>query len=158
MSWMLILFAIAIVLSPIMWFKQSPHQKNLAETRSVARSLGIQVNLHRRPDARDSETALEVTCYKMRCSCGEESVGWTIHRFSLRGWESEWQDWRWIKQEAEQSWKEVLRKLLPHLPLGITAVIVERDSVGVIWNERAGNTELQEIARFLIELKQHMEK
>ena len=68
MSWMLILFAIAIVLSPIMWFKQSPHQKNLAETRSAARSLGIQVNLHRRPDARDSETALEVTCYKMRCS------------------------------------------------------------------------------------------
>ena len=52
----------------------------------------------------------------------------------------------------------MLRKLLPHLPLGITAVIVERDSVGVIWNERAGNTELQEIARFLIELKQHMEK
>lgn len=158
MSWMLILFAIAIVLSPIMWFKQSPHQKNLAETRSAARSLGIQVNLHRRPDARDSETALEVTCYKMRSSPGEESIGWTIHRFSQRGWESEWQDWRWVKQEAEESWKEVLRKLLPHLPLGITAVIVERDSVGVIWNERAGNTELQEIARFLIELKQHMEK
>ena len=155
---MLILFAIAIVLSPIMWFKQSPHQKNLAETRSAARNLGIQVNLHRRPDARDSETALEVTCYKMRCSLGEESVGWTIHRFSQRGWESEWQDWRWIKQEAEERWKEVLRKLLPHLPLGITAVIVERDSVGVIWNERAGNTELQEIARFLIELKQHTEK
>ena len=94
----------------------------------------------------------------MRSSPREELIGWTIHRFSQRGWESEWQDWRWVKQEAEESWKEVLRKLLPQLPTGITAVIVERDSVGVIWNERAGNKELQEIARFLTELKQHMEK
>ena len=59
MTWLLIVFGTALVLSPLMWLKQSPHQKRIAELRRQANVASLQVSLHRRPDAREDERRLE---------------------------------------------------------------------------------------------------
>ena len=157
MTWLLIIFCIAVVLSPLMWFKQSPHQKRLAELRSGAAAVNIQVSLHRRPDARESETALEAVCYKMRWEGSGGQRSWVIHRFSQRGWESPWAGWRWVQSEADLSWHKILLEILPELPLNVTAIIATELDVGAIWSERGDHQDLLKIAESLGKLKHHAE-
>jgi hypothetical protein len=65
MTWLLIVLGVAVVISPLMWFRQSPRQKLITELRRSAGSAGLQVSLYRRPDARDEETRLECVCYRI---------------------------------------------------------------------------------------------
>jgi hypothetical protein len=157
MAWLLIIFIIAVVVSPLMWFKQSPYQKRLAELRSGAAAVNIRVSLHRRPDARESETALETVCYKMRWEGSDGQRNWVIHRFSGRGWESPWTGWQWVQSEADLSWHEILLEILPELPLNVTAIIATEADVGAIWSERGDHHDLLKIAESLGKLKRHIE-
>ena len=157
MAWLLIIFIIAVVVSPLMWFKQSPYQKRLAELRSGAAAVNIRVSLHRRPDARESETALEAVCYKMRWEASGGQRNWVIHRFSGRGWESPWTGWQWVQSEADLSWHEILLEILPELPLNVTAIIATEADVGAIWSERGDHHDLLKIAESLGKLKRHIE-
>ena len=65
MTWLLIVFGVAVVVSPLMWFRQSPRQKLITELRRAAGSMGLQVSLHRRPDAREDETRWSAVCYRL---------------------------------------------------------------------------------------------
>ena len=78
MTWLLIVLAVAVVLSPLMWFRQSPRQKLITDLRRSASALGLQVSLHRRPDAREEETRLETVCYRLPWlsdNCRQDWVG-----------------------------------------------------------------------------------
>ena len=130
MTWLVIIFAVAVVLSPLMWFKQSPRQRRISHLRSVAGTFNLQVALHRRPEAREGEDALSCVCYKIRCQYETPVTEWVIHRFSQRGWSSDWEGWQWFKQKS---------------------------SVGVIWDERGDEENLEQIAKNLLQLKHHVE-
>lgn len=145
MSWLLILFIIAAVISPLMWLKQSPHAKRMTELRGLANSLSIQVSLHRRPDARDEETALEAVCYRMAWLDRDCDQKWVLQRFSQRGWDSNCAGWRWTQHQADPQWDVLLAQLIPQMPSGVSAVIANRAGIGVIWDERGDAQALQKI-------------
>ena len=157
MTWLVIIFAVAVVLSPLMWFKQSPRQRRVSHLRSVAATFNLQVALHRRPEAREGEDALSCVCYKMRCQHKIPFTEWVIHRFSQRGWSSDWEGWQWFKQQADDSWSEILGNALQDMPDGVTAAMMQKSSVGVIWDERGDEENLEQIAKNLLRLKHHVE-
>lgn len=153
MSWLLILFIIAVVISPLMWLKQSPHSKRMIELRGLANSLSMQVSLHRRPDARDDEKALETVCYRLPWQDRDCDQKWVLHRFSQRGWDSDFAGWRWTLHQADPVWDSLLAEIIPQMPVGVSAVIANRAGIAVIWDERGDAQALQKIGENLQALR-----
>jgi len=58
MTYLLILFVLAIILSPVMWFRQSPRQKLITDMRKEAREKKLWVKLSVPADAREGEGRL----------------------------------------------------------------------------------------------------
>jgi hypothetical protein len=163
MTWLLILFGVAIVVSPLMWFRQSPRQKLITELRRTANSIGLQVSLHRRPDARDDESRLESVCYRLPWLDETCRQNWVLHRYSNRGWEFDNADansrgWRWTIAEASPLWRPLIEEVVADLPTGVSAIIANKAGVGMIWNERDDASDLQNIADKLRKLQQTAKK
>ena len=158
MHWLVICFVVAVILTPLMWFKQSPRQKRIAKLRKTAFENKIIVSLHRRPDARDDERALDCVCYKLPCKDLEGSSNWVLHRYSQRGWESKWTQWKWILGEADQSLDGLISQVIDRLPASVSAIKKASDGVGGIWDESTGVPDLVEICNGLRMLNQHYEK
>ncbi|MBF8223677.1 preprotein translocase subunit YajC [Halomonas sp. 328] len=49
MSWVIILFVLALIVSPVMWLKPSPRQKRVAGLRDAVIKAGIEVKLETPP-------------------------------------------------------------------------------------------------------------
>jgi hypothetical protein len=163
MTWLLILFGIAIVISPLMWFRQSPRQKLITELRRIANSLGLQVSLHRRPDAREDETRLECVCYRRPWLDDSCRQNWVLHRYSKRGWAPEnsllnSQQWLWTIAEADPKWTAVLAEISGDFPQGVSAIIANKAGIGVIWNERDDASDLHKVAENLTKMQQTAKK
>jgi len=156
MAWLIIIFVVAVVLSPIMWFKQSPRQKNKGILREAARKRNLQVMLDRRPDARDDERALSCVRYQLHCASGGDKENWVLHRYSDRGWASDWDSWRWYGNQASVKWHPMLSETINGLPLGVTALICMGNSVGMIWDESGGLDQLQLVDEKLQQLREHL--
>jgi len=157
MTWLLIVLAVAIVLSPLMWFRQSPRQKLITELRRSAGSAGLQVTLYRRPDAREDETRLEYVCYRLPWLTDDCRQNWVLHRFSKRGWDSACPGWQWTLSQASPQWDAFLGEMLDDLPSGVSAIIATDAGIGMIWNERDNAADLEKIAHKLKKL-QHQAK
>jgi hypothetical protein len=163
MTWLLILFGIAIVISPLMWFRQSPRQKLITELRRSANSMGLQVSLHRRPDARDDETRLECVCYRRSWLDDNCRQNWVLHRYSKRGWEPDnivlnSSGWLWTIAEADPKWAALIADLCADLPQGVSAIIANKAGIGVIWNERDDSSDLDKVAENLTKMQQTAKK
>ena len=113
MNWFLIVFGIAVVISPLMWLRQSPQAKRMTELRGMATQLSIQVSLHRRPDAREDEVSLDSVCYRLPWLDWNASECWVLQRFSPRGWDSHYEGWRWTQHQAHPDWDDLLAQLIP---------------------------------------------
>ena len=158
MIWLLILFGVAIVVSPLMWFRQSPRQKLITDLRRSANSLGLQVSLHRRPDAREDETRLECVCYRLPWLDDSCRQNWVLHRHSNRGWQSVVKDWLWTIAEADSKWSETLSATVADIPAGVSAIIANNAGIGVIWNEREDAADLQKVVENLEKIQQTAKK
>ena len=158
MTWLLIVFGVALVISPLMWLKQSPHQHRITEFRRQANSLSMQVSLHRRPDARVDELRLESVCYRLSWSDKDFRQDWILQRCSQRGWESPYPAWRWMAGQADSQWNSTLEKILPRMPVGVSAVIADGNGIGLIWDERGEAEDVGQIHQLLLALQQKAEK
>jgi hypothetical protein len=163
MTWLLILFGLAVVVSPLMWFRQSPRQKLITDLRRRANSMGLQVSLHRRPDAREDETRLECICYRLTWLDDSCRQNWVLQRHSKRGWDSDNSvlrdnGWQWVVDEAAPEWGKLLEESVTDLPLGVSAIIANKIGIGVIWNERDDASDLEEVAKNLKKMQQTAKK
>ncbi len=158
MIWLLIVFGTALVLSPLMWLKQTPHQRRITELRRQASAASLQVSLHRRPDAREDERRLEAVCYRLPWQDTDCRQDWVLHRLSDRGWPSEHQGWSWMAQDAGQQWHDLLAENIANLPPGVGAIVASGQGIGVIWDERGDSAELNQICDFLHRLRQKAEE
>ena len=149
MNWFLIGFGIAVVISPLMWLRQSPQAKRMTELRGMATQLSIQVSLHRRPDAREDEVSLDSVCYRLPWLDWNASESWVLQRFSPRGWDSHCEGWRWTQHQAHPDWDDLLAQLIPALPTGVSALIASKAGIGMIWDERGDALDLEKIAATL---------
>lgn len=163
MTWLLILFGIAVVVSPLMWFRQSPRQALITELRRTANSMGLQVSLHRRPDAREDETRLECVCYRLAWLNDSCRQSWVLHRHSERGWQPDStvlrdSGWLWTVAEANRQWTATLEKITGELPAGVGAIIANKAGIGVVWNERDDVADLEKVAHNLKKLQEIAKK
>ena len=158
MTWLLIVFGMAVVLSPLMWLKQSPHQKRITELRRQASGQSLQVSLHRRPDAREGEHRLESVCYRLPWQDTDCRQNWVLHRASQRGWSSDHEGWSWFVQEANPKWNPLLSEIVPIMPVGVSAIIASGQGIGVIWDERGELPEVKKICEILHRLRQEAEE
>lgn len=163
MTWFLILIGVAIVVSPLMWFRQSPRQKLVTELRRQAHIMGLQVSLDRRPDAREEETRLECVRYSLPWLDEDCRQAWVLHRYSQRGWQPDSGDltrsgWLWTIAQAPPQWDGVLADSVGELPAGATAVIANKVGIGVIWDEREDSSDLEKVANFLKKMQQIAKK
>ncbi len=158
MTWLLILFGVALVCSPLMWLKQSPYQRRVTELRRLAGSLMLQVSLHRRPDARDDELRLEAVCYRLPWTDTQFRQNWVIQRYSERGWDSHCTGWHWFGDQARPELKSTITETIAKMPDTVSAIIANSAGVGVIWDERGEPADVHEISEVLLGLRQKAEE
>ena len=158
MVWLLIIFCLAVAVSPLMWMKSSPRQQRVMSFRKKARSLTINVNLCRHPDALDSEKRLDAIYYGLAWQKDILNESWILHRRNKRGWESHYHGWRWISDEADLAWYELLSATVESLPSGVTAIVASKEGIGVIWDERGDDDLFENLHQSLIGLRKKGEE
>jgi len=136
MEWILIVFGILLVTFPVVWVKQSPRQKKIANLRKIARESGLFVRRCRRPDAREDERKLTSVCYEMPCSYKELDMKFCLQRISERGEPSAWNTWRWAGQKPSEKWTEVIQYLTTSSSEDVKALTARPGFIGLILDEK----------------------
>ena len=158
MAWLTVLFIILMAVSPIFWMRNTPDQNRLEKVRARARSNGISIVLHKRPDAREEETRLAVVCYKLPWQAISPKNNLVLHRNSNRGWKSDMKGWRWFSGDAIKLRGTDVESVIDTMPDTVTAVILDRQGVGLIWNEVEGEEMVPLILEKLQSLRSFFEK
>lgn len=158
MIWLLIIFCLAVALSPLMWMKASPRQQQVTATRAKARRLSINVNICRQPDAIDSETRLDAILYWLPWQKDTVNQVWVLQRRTRRGWESSFDGWRWVNNEADPSWQQIIELIIQGLPAGISAIVANKEGIGMVWDERGGEDLIDNLHQILINLRKKGEE
>jgi hypothetical protein len=153
MVWLLIIFCLAVAVSPLMWMKSSPRQQQVMVNRKKARSLTINFNICKQADASDSENRLDAIFYWLDWQQDNLNESWVLHRRSNRGWESCFDGWRWINQEADKAWLEVIGSIIDDLPSGVSAIVTNKQGIGVVWDERGDGVAVDNLHQCLIKLR-----
>ena len=63
-----------------------------------------------------------------------------------------------MAQAADQQWHDLLAQSLSQLPAGVSAIVADAQGIGVIWDERGDQDELNLICEFLHSLRQKAEE
>jgi hypothetical protein len=138
--------------------KSSPRQQKVMSFRKKARSLTVNVSLCRHPDALDSEKRLDAIYYGLAWQKDILNEPWILHRRNKRGWESHYDGWRWISNEADSAWYELLSATVESLPSGVTAIVASKEGIGVIWDERGDDDLFKNLHQSLIGLRKKGEE
>jgi len=158
MIWLLIIFCLAVALSPLMWMKASPRQQQVTVLRAKARSLSINVNMCRQPDAIDSETRLDAILYWLPWQKDTVNQVWILQRRTRRGWESSFDGWRWVNNQAHPSWEQIIELIIQDLPAGISAIVSNKEGIGMVWDERGGEDLIDNLHQNLNNLRKKGEE
>ncbi|AWF81842.1 hypothetical protein BTJ40_13965 [Microbulbifer sp. A4B17] len=143
-------FAIALVLGPVMWLKPNARDSRLADLRSRAAQAGITVQIQALPAALGDGTA--AVYYQRWQNRKDLRVGWVLdkqridHELNFSGvWD--WADGQPAPQEA---WK-YLRQMLETLPRDACAITATPVGLGIQWPESGGNQAFQKLMKSLDE-------
>jgi hypothetical protein len=141
-EYLLIVFIIAVVLSPLTWLRSSPGQVRVTAFRKRAAELGLKVQLVPPPDAGESDK--QPTAVRYCLAYPEDArelltarIGqWSLLRHERRGWESPWPEWRWLKKEAAPILQPDLTPLVASLPAQVYCLRAERNTLAAYIHER----------------------
>lgn len=142
MTYLLIAFVLAIILSPLMWFRQSPRQKLITDMRKEAAAKGLRVKLSKPADAREGEGRLEYVTYRLPwVTDSDPSVEtvmekWLLIKDTRRGDPSPWLPWQWLGYESNEILYDVVGDVIKSLPEDVVALEVCKNGVLVFWQER----------------------
>jgi hypothetical protein len=148
MTYLLIALVLLVILSPLMWFRQSPRQKLIIDMRKKASSLGLVVNLSSSPAAREAAARFDCVAYMLPWISGTEPSpkprmeSWLLVSHSTRGDSSLWPEWRWISRKASSCLTDIIEITLSRLPANVNALEARANGLVVYWKE-AG--ELQDV-------------
>ncbi|MEJ6611828.1 MAG: hypothetical protein QNL64_00880 [Porticoccus sp.] len=149
MTYLLIAFVLLIIISPLMWFRQSPRQNLIIDMRKEAARLGLIVSLSAPPDARQGETRLECITYKLPWMLDSSSSqqprmeNWLLVKGASRGSSSPWLPWQWLSRESSGFTMDAIGVALAAIPGDISALEARGDGLLVYWKEYG---ELEDVA------------
>jgi len=143
-------FAIALVLGPVMWLKPSQRDSRLADLRSRAARGGITVQIQALPPALGEGTA--AVYYNRWGDRKRLKIGWTLQRQRVEHELNFAGSWDWSKGRAapKSAWK-YLRKLLDAVPSGCCAIIATDIGLGLQWSENGGDKAFEQLSASLAE-------
>lgn len=153
MVWIVILICMSFAIMPMIWVKQSPYQKKIAEFRKAARENGLSVRRCRRPDFREGENRLVSVCYEISTTYKEDDMKFCIHRVSNRGEESIWKSWRWASEKPNQKWNHLIEYVTNSSNDNVLALIVRPGSIGLVLDEKKVSEEIKFFKKILLNSK-----
>lgn len=162
MTYLLILLAFALIVSPLMWMRQSPRQKQVAALRKEAGMQGLSVKLCHAPDAREGEGRLDHMSYKLpwlpNTTPSEQPrmENWVLVRRlrpGYHGYDSPWSPWQWLAREANNVLYPALGDAVDALPASVMAIQPDTDGVAVIWKEDGTIDDVGMIKQHLMALR-----
>jgi FPC/CPF motif-containing protein YcgG len=142
MTYLLIAFVLAIILSPLMWFRQSPRQKLITAMRQKAAAKGLRVKLSKPADAREGEGRLEYVTYTLPWKPGSDPSEkprmekWLLLKETHRGDPSPWPEWQWMGRESNDSLVSCIGSVLEKLPKTVAALEASPEGIRIYWQER----------------------
>jgi len=160
MTYLLIAFVLALILSPLMWFRQSPRQKLITAMRKEAASKGIRVKLSKPADAREGEGRLEYVTYTLpwlpdsAASMEPRMEKWLLVKGTRRGDPSNWNSWQWLGRESNDALITPIGFALEKLPENISALEACSEGVRIYWQERGQLYDVQAIFEHLDKLRE----
>ncbi|MCQ3830647.1 hypothetical protein HXX02_14500 [Microbulbifer elongatus] len=150
-SWVpivVIIFAVVLVIGPVMWLKPSSRERQLADLRQKAASAGLKVQIQTLPEALGEGTA--ATYFSQWRNPRRLNTGWGLevqrmsHEMHFQG------PWDWRKRRpAPEAAQPALKELIGALPADVTAVYANDSGLGVQWRERSGDDGLVKIQEAL---------
>lgn len=164
MTYLLIAFVLAIILSPLMWFRQSPRQKLIEDMRKEAAAKGIRVKLSKPADAREGEGRLEYVTYTLpwlpdsATSMEPRMEKWLLIKGTRRGDPSVWANWQWLGRECNDVLITPIGYALEKLPENISALEACSEGVRIYWQEKAQLHDVPDIVDHLEKLREAMRK
>ena len=158
MTWLVIIFGLLVIISPLFWVRSTPQERKKEAMRSLARQAGIRVGLQKRPDAREDETRIEAVCYRLLWRLKRPDQFWVLHRFSDRGWESGISGWQLLNGELDDFLIAKLGSLVEKLPETVSAVICDSAGIGLVWKETDDKATFEVIREILHNLQDYLEK
>lgn len=159
MTYLLIAFVLLIIISPLMWFRQSPRQKLITDMRRDAVSKGMSVKLSRPADAREGEGRLE--CVKYILPWIPDSAPsqiprmekWLLVRETRRGDPAPWPPWQWLGRESNEKLYPYIGEVVEGLPPSVSALEACSDGLVVYWQERGELADVHKIYQQLVKLR-----
>lgn len=164
MTYLLIAFVLAIILSPLMWFRQSPRQKLITDMRKEAAAKSIRVKLSKPADAREGEGRLEYVTYTLpwlpdsSASMEPRMEKWLLVKGARRGDPSTWAGWQWLGREANDALITPIGYTLEKWPENVSALEACSEGVRIYWQERAQLHDVQVIFDHLDRLRETIRK
>lgn len=162
MTYLLIAFVLAIILSPLMWFRQSPRQKLITDMRRAAAAKGMRVKLSKPAGAREGEGRLEYVTYTLPWipdsdpSLEPRMEKWLLIRDTRRGDASPWSPWQWLGRESNNALNDVIGSAVEMLPENVAALEASRDGVLIYWQERGQLNDISKVFDQLCVLRKRM--
>ena len=159
MTYLLILFVFLIIISPLMWFRQSPRQKLLICMRKKATTLGMTVQLSTSADNQSEKKRLDCVTYKLPWhldsvrSSKTHMEDWLLIKSIKRGEASIWSEWSWLGRQCNKDITREIDSALKKLPNTISALQVRSDGIMVYWKEEGGGEDVMNIHRSLLALR-----
>lgn len=153
----IILFALALVVGPVMWLKPSARDRRLADLRGRAAKSGITVQMQALPAALGQGTA--AVYYSRWQDKRRLQLGWRLelqrveHEMHFAG---RW-DWRNGRAAPKPAW-EPLRKMLDQLPGDACAVVASEGGLGIQWRESGGDAAYRALETALAEFRPTIEE
>jgi len=160
MTYLLIAFVLALILSPLMWFRQSPRQKLITAMRKEAAAKGIRVKLSKPADAREGEGRLEYVTYTLPwlpdspASMEPRMEKWLLIKGTRRGDPSPWDSWQWLGRASNDALVTSIGFALEKLPENVSALEACSEGVRIYWQEQAQLHDVQIVFNHLDKLRE----
>lgn len=153
---LIIIFAVALVVGPVMWMKPSDRDRRLAELRQRATAAGMTVKMRPLPPALGEGTA---AVYFNRWEDPRRlDVGWNIelqrmsHDLHFSG------RWDWAGKAAPEAAWPLVRELLGRLPEDACGIHSTQGGLGIQWQERSGDKGFEAVEQALAHLRPEIEE
>ncbi|MFC6635552.1 hypothetical protein [Microbulbifer taiwanensis] len=153
----IILFAVALVLGPVMWLKPSERDRRLADLRGRAARSGMTVQMQALPAALGEGTA--AVYYSRWQDSRRLQLGWILERQRVEHdmhFEGRW-DWRNGRAAPQAAW-EPLRQMLDQLPEGACALVASQNGLGIQWRETGGDSAFRSLESALGQFRPTIEE
>lgn len=153
----IILFAVALVVGPVMWMKPSGRDRRLASLRSRAARAGLTVQMRPLPEALGEGSAAVYFCRWQ--DLRRLQLDWILelqrgaHEMHFSG------RWDWCNDRAapQAAWAQ-LRQMLEQLPGDACAIVASQAGLGIQWRESGDDSGFAAVETALNEFRPSIEE